>query len=138
MFKTKNSQQDNDEPKGDEYISKVAPAALALDHDHIRFPYASLLPLTARATGIPGMNERPWSKMNWNVFYGDAPAVYSISLRRELPDTMKSSIRARRTLSEGLLMALATKTGRRPSMAEASQNAAMDQAESMLALGKPA
>ena len=68
MFKPKNSQQDNDEPKGDEYISKVAPAALALDHDHIRFPYASLLPLTARATGIPGMNERPWSKMNWNVF----------------------------------------------------------------------
>jgi hypothetical protein len=51
---------------------------------------------------------------------------------------MKNSLRARRTLSEGLLMALATKTGRRPSMAEASQNAAMDQAESLLALGKPA
>lgn len=138
MFKRRNPKQENDEPKMDEYVSKVAPAALALDHDHIRFPYACLLPLTARATGIPGMNERPWSKMNCNVFYGDAPAVYSISLRRELPDTMKNSIRARRTLSEGLLMALATKTGRRPSMAEASQNAAMDQAESMLALGKPA
>ena len=63
--------------------------------------------------------------------------MYSISLRRELADAMKSSIRARRTLSEGLLMALATKTGRRPSMAESSQNQNMDQAESLLALGKP-
>jgi len=63
--------------------------------------------------------------------------MYSISLRRELADAMKSSIRARRTLSEGLLMALATKTGRRPSMAETSQNQNMDQAESLLALGKP-
>lgn len=34
-------------------------------------------------------------------------------------------------------MALATKTGRRPSMAETSQNQNMDQAESLLALGKP-
>ena len=96
MFKRRNVLPENVEPKNDEYVSKVAPAALALDHDHIRFPHASLLPLTARAAGIPGMNERPWSKMNWNVFYGDAPAVYSVSLRRELPDTMKSSIRARR------------------------------------------
>lgn len=63
--------------------------------------------------------------------------MYSISLRRELADAMKSSIRARRTLSEGLVMALATKTGRRPSMAETSQNMSMDQAESLLALGKP-
>lgn len=138
MFKRQSSHSEQEEAGSQDYISKVAPAALALDHDHIRFPHASLLPLSARAAGIPGMNERPWSRMSWSVFYGDAPAVYSISLRRELPDAMKSSIRARRTLSEGLLMALATRTGRRPSMAEASQNAAMDQAESMLALGKPA
>ena len=137
MFKRTNIHNKKPMAKIAEYVSKVAPAALALDQDHIRFPMPSLA-TTARATGLPGTNERPWSQMNYNVFYGDAPTVYSISLRRELPDTMKSSIRARRTLSEGLLMALATKTGRRPSMAETSQNATMDQAESMLALGKPA
>jgi hypothetical protein len=131
------SQPQQDDAKAAEYISRVAPAALALDQDHIRFPEAVLLPITARAAGLPGASERPWSRMSYNVFYGGTPTMYSISLRRELADAMKSSIRARRTLSEGLLMALATKTGRRPSMAETSQNQNMDQAESLLALGKP-
>jgi hypothetical protein len=131
------SQPQQDDAKAAEYISRVAPAALALDQDHIRFPSAVLLPITARAAGLPGASERPWSRMSYSVFYGGTPTMYSISLRRELADAMKSSIRARRTLSEGLLMALATKTGRRPSMAETSQNQNMDQAESLLALGKP-
>jgi hypothetical protein len=131
------SQPQQDDAKAAEYVSRVAPAALALDQDHIRFPQAVLLPITARAAGLPGASERPWSRMSYSVFYGGTPTMYSISLRRELADAMKSSIRARRTLSEGLLMALATKTGRRPSMAETSQNQNMDQAESLLALGKP-
>lgn len=38
--------------------------------------------------------------------------------------------RARRTLSEGLLMALTAETGRHPSTAEAMQDSAMDQTES--------
>ena len=138
MFKQpKSSQPQADDAKAAEYVSRVAPAALALDQDHIRFPAAVLLPITARAAGLPGASERPWSRMSFSVFYGGTPTMYSISLRRELADAMKSSIRARRTLSEGLLMALATKTGRRPSMAETSQNQNMDQAESLLALGKP-
>lgn len=138
MFKRNKQSSDTEAPKQNEYVSKVAPAALALEQDHIRFPGGVLLPLTARAVGVPGMNERPWSRMSYSVFYGDSPAVYSISLRREPPDTMRSALRARRTLSEGLLMALAAKTGRRPSTAEAMQDSAMDQAESALALGKPA
>lgn len=137
MFKRSQSLE-IETPKQNEYVSRVAPAALALEQDHICFPGGILLPLTARAVGVPGMSERPWSRMSYSVFYGDAPAVYSISLRRELPDTMRSALRARRTLSEGFLMALATKTGRRPSTAEAMQDSAMDQAESALALGKPA
>lgn len=137
MFKRNQPPPQHDDAKAAEYISKVAPAALALDQDHIRFPSAVLLPITARAAGLPGASERPWSRMSYSVFYGGTPTMYSISLRRELADSMKSSIRARRTLSEGLLMALATKTGRRPSMAETSQNQNMDQAESLLALGKP-
>jgi hypothetical protein len=135
MFKRKKPPLAEADSSG--YVAKVAPAALSLEQDHIRFPGAALLPLTARASGLPGTSERPWSHMSCSVFYGQAPAMYSISLRRELADAMKSSLRARRTLSEGFLMALAAKTGRRPSMAEASQNMSMDQAESLLALGKP-
>lgn len=129
---------DSEATKHSEYVSKVAPAALALGQDHILFPGGVLLPLTARAVGVPGMNERPWSRMSYSVFYGDSPAVYSVSLRREPPETMRSALRARRTLSEGFLMALAAKTGRRPSTAEAVQDSALDRAESALALGKPA
>ena len=47
-------------------------------------------------------------------------------------------LRARRTLFEGFMMALAEKTGRRPSMAERSADHAMDAAESELTFGKPA
>jgi len=52
-------------------------------------------------------------------------------MRREPPDVLRGSLRARRTLFEGFMMALADKTGRRPSMAERS-------AESELTFGKPA
>jgi hypothetical protein len=120
-----------------DYVSRVAPAALELEQDYLTFPHSHLLPLTARAAGLPGMNERPWSRMNYSVFFSGVPAIFSVTLRREHPDVMKNTIRARRTLSEGLLMALANKTGRRPSTAEAMQNTAMDGAESALALGKP-
>jgi len=120
-----------------DYISRVAPAALELKQDYLTFPHSHLLPLTARAAGLPGMNERPWSRMSYAIFFSGAPAIFSVTLRREHPDVMKNTIRARRTLSEGFLMALANKTGRRPSTAEAIQNSAMDGAESALALGKP-
>lgn len=120
-----------------DYVSRVAPAALELEQDYLTFPHSHLLPLTARAAGLPGMNERPWSRMSYSVFFSGVPAIFSVTLRREHPDVMKNTIRARRTLSEGLLMALANKTGRRPSTAEAMQNTAMDGAESALALGKP-
>ena len=127
MFKRNKQSSGIEAPKHNEYVSKVAPAALALEQDYILFPGGVLLPLTARAVGVPGMNERPWSRMSYSVFYGDSPAVYSISLRRESPDTMRSALRARRTLSEGLLMALTAKTGIHPSTAEAMQDSAMDQ-----------
>jgi hypothetical protein len=64
--------------------------------------------------------------------------VYSLSLRREPPDTLRGSLRARRTLFEGLMMAVAEKTGRRPSLAEQAADQAMDAAESAVTLGKPA
>ncbi len=121
----------------EQYLSAVAPQALEVREDYLAFPQVVLLPITARGNGVPGMVEKPWSRLNVGAFYADAPLLYSISLRRESPDVMKTGLRARRTLMEGFLMAAAEKTGRRPSMAEHMTDSAMDQAESMLSFGKP-
>jgi len=120
------------------FHATVASPAVSLAEDYVIFPKVVLLPLGARGVGVPGMTERPWSRLSAEVFCGgSAPVIYSVSIQREAPDTMRSNLRARRTLMEGLLLAAAEKTGRRPSMAEKVTDTAMDAAESSLALGKP-
>lgn len=127
------------QPEKDSYKAEVAPEAVDVQEDHIIFPGGVMLPLSARGTGnVPGVTERPWASLSADAFMGGGlPAIYSLALRREPPDAMRSSLRARRTVFEGVLMAASEKIGRRPSMAEASQSAAMDAAESEIALGKP-
>ena len=119
-----------------DYQSAVASQAFETGEDYLIFPKAVLLPVTTRGSGVPGM-ERPWKRLNAEVFYQGLPMIYSLSLRREPPDAMKSGLRARRTLMEGALTALAMKTGRRPSAAENMTDHAMEQAESALTLGSP-
>jgi hypothetical protein len=120
------------------YRAAVASPAISLAEDYLLFPKAVVLPITARGTGVPGMTERPWSRLRAETFFASsAPVIYSLTIHREPPDTMQSNLRARRTLMEGLLLAAAEKTGRRPSMAEKITDTAMDAAESSLALGKP-
>ena len=126
------------EPKEIPFITSIAPEAVELGEDHLVFPGGVLLPLSARGTGVPGMPERPWSRLSADLFYTGLPVIYSVTLRREPPDALRGSLRARRTLFEGVMLALAEKTGRRPSMAEQASDTAMDAAESHLSLGKPA
>jgi hypothetical protein len=122
----------------EEFRSVVASSAISLVEDYLIFPKTVVLPVTARGAGVPGMTERPWSQMRCDIFFkGDAPVIYSLSIEREPPDTMRTNLRARRTIMEGILMAAAEKTGRRPSMAERVTDTALDAAESELALGKP-
>ena len=121
-----------------DFIASIAPEAVEVREDHLVFPGGILLPLSARGTGVPGMADRPWSRLSADLFYTNLPLLYSLTLRREPPDTLRGSLRARRTLFEGMMMALAEKTGRRPSMAERASDSAMDAAESVLTLGKPA
>jgi len=116
----------------------VAPEAVEVGEDHLVFPGGVLLPLSARGSGVPGMPDRPWSRLSADVFYTNLPTIYSLALRREPPDVLRGSLRAKRTLFEGFMLAMAEKTGRRPSMAERSADTAMDAAESELSLGKPA
>jgi hypothetical protein len=116
----------------------VAPEAVEVGEDHLVFPGGVLLPLSARGSGVPGMPDRPWSRLSADVFYTNLPTIYSLALRREPPDVLRGSLRAKRTLFEGFMLAMAEKTGRRPSMAERSADTAMDAAESELSLGRPA
>ena len=120
------------------FPASIAPEAVELGEDHLVFPGGVLLPLSARGAGVPGMPDRPWSRLSADLFYAGLPLIYSVTLRREPPDALKGSLRARRTLFEGVMLALAEKTGRRPSMAEQASDTAMDAAESHLTLGKPA
>jgi hypothetical protein len=120
------------------FLASIAPEAVELGEDHLVFPGGVLLPLSARGAGVPGMPDRPWSRLSADLFYTGLPLIYSVTLRREPPDALKGSLRARRTLFEGVMLALAEKTGRRPSMAEQASDTAMDAAESHLTLGKPA
>jgi hypothetical protein len=121
-----------------EYRTAVAPQAVELGEDRLSFPGGVMLPLSLRSKGGPGMPARPWSRLSALDFYASVPSVFSLSLRREPPDMLRGSLRARRTLFEGLMLALAEKTGRRPSLAEQVTDQAMDAAESAITLGKPA
>jgi hypothetical protein len=126
------------DPTNEPYQLSVAPEAVEVGEDHLVFPGGVLLPLSARGSGVPGMLDRPWSRLSADVFYTNLPTIYSLALRREPPDVLRGSLRAKRTLFEGFMLAMAEKTGRRPSMAERSADTAMDAAESELSLGKPA
>jgi hypothetical protein len=74
--------------------------------------------------------------MDCNVFYGNGLAVYATALNHEFPDAMENSLWARGTSSGDLLLALATRIGKRPSVPKAFEVATMHQAESILAIGK--
>jgi len=120
-----------------EYKRAVAPAGLEKTEDMVLFPEVVMLPISARGGGAIGMPNRPWSLINSNLFVDRLPAIYSLTVHCEPPDSTRSSLTKRRTLAEGFLNAVAAKTGRRPTMAESLQNTAMDAAESEISLGRP-
>lgn len=122
----------------EQFIAAVAPQALEIDEDRIRFPNGTLLPLAVREAGTPGDASRPMTNLHAGELLRDIPAFYSATFRRELPDTLRGTLRAKRTVFEGVLMALAEKTGRRPSSAEQATDQALDAAESALARGAAA
>ena len=131
-------QNDQTLKQHEQYRAAVAPQAVELGEDRLFFPGGVMLPLSLRGKGVPGMSARAWSRLNIQDFYINTPSVYSITLRREAPDVLRGSLRARRTLFEGLMLAMAEKTGRRPSLAEQAADHAMDAAESAVTLGRPA
>ncbi|MDW8185952.1 MAG: hypothetical protein RMM07_11945 [Anaerolineae bacterium] len=122
----------------EEWTAAVAPEGLELREDQISFPEGELLPLTVREGRLPGDPGRPLARLQAGELLGGFPASYSVALRREPPDIARQALRARRTLLEGVLPALAEETGRRPSMAEQAADVALDRAEWAVQMGAPA
>ena len=112
------------EPQDQSAASNVSEAVEELD-SHLLFSGGYLLPVSARGSGVLGMADRPWSRLTVEVFYPDLSVIYSVALRRESPDGLRGSLRARRTLFEGFVLALAEKIGHCPSMAERSADHAV-------------
>ncbi|MCX7634548.1 MAG: hypothetical protein N2Z74_02240 [Syntrophales bacterium] len=120
----------------DQIHAQTAPDAFSLSEDYLLFPEGGLFPLTLRSTGLI---HKGWNGLRSADFIAPGiPMFYSLTLRRLQPDTAGHALRARRTFMEGVLMALAEKTGRRPSMAEQAVDHSLDAAESRLAMGDPA
>ena len=81
--------------ESDDFRSIVAAASFKIGRDYLQFPKVVVLPVTARGVGVPGMSERPWSRLHADIFFaGNAPIMYSLSIYREPPDTMQSNLRA--------------------------------------------
>ena len=133
------STKPNNAQIAEEYQRAVAPASFekGLTDDYLVISDTVLLPISVRGGGVPGTPDRPWSKLRIATFINEAPAIFSLTIRREPPDSVRTSMKARRTLTEGALTALAVKTGRRPSMAENANDTAMDATESRVAMGEP-
>ena len=89
------------------------------------------------AKGCRECQSDPGRSLSAQDFSINTPLIYSIALRRESPDVLRGSLRARRTLFEGLMLAMAEKTVE-TLMAEQAADHAMDAAESAVTLGKPA
>ena len=87
-----------------DFISFIAPEAVEVRENHLVFPVCLLLPLSARGETVPGIADCPWSRFSSDLFYTNLPLFYSITLWREPPDTLRGSLRARRTSPLELLI----------------------------------
>ena len=52
----------------DQFAAAFASEAVEVLEDHLLFPGGYLLPLSARGTGVPGMADRPWSRLSADIF----------------------------------------------------------------------
>jgi hypothetical protein len=52
----------------DQFAASIASEAVEVLEDHLLFPSGYLLPLSARGSGVPGLADRPWSRLTSDVF----------------------------------------------------------------------
>ena len=78
----------------DQFAASIASEAVEILEDHLLFPGGYLLPLSARGSGVPGMADRPWSRLSAEVFFPNLPVMYSLSMRRAPPDVLRGSLRS--------------------------------------------
>ena len=87
----------------DQLAASIASEAVEVLEDHLLFPGGYLLPFSARGSGVPGMADHPWSRLTSDIFYPNLSVMYSLAMRREPPDVLRGSLRARRTVLEFIM-----------------------------------
>jgi hypothetical protein len=63
----------------EQFAVSIASEAVEVLEDHLLFPGGYLLPLSARGGGVPGMPDRPWSRLTADVFFPNLPVMYSLA-----------------------------------------------------------
>ncbi len=133
LFAPKRPQIPVDDPG---YADRVAPQALELLPDAVRFPHAVMFPISARAEGVTPGARNPWSKLRPKAVLTGYPMLYSVAVHKLLPAEAKKAAKRRRVVTEALAQIMAEKAKRRPSMAEVATVQALDGVESAVALGE--
>ena len=104
----------------DQFAASIASEAVGILEDHLLFPGGYLLPLSARGTGLPGMADRPWSRLTADVFY----PICRCCILSPCAASHQMFCVALCGLFEGFMMALAEKN-RPPSFAGAWEHEAL-------------
>jgi len=118
------------------YADRVAPQAVEVLPDALRFPHAMLLPISARAENpVPGARN-PWRNLRPEVILTGFPMLYSVAVQKLLPAEAKKAAKRRRVVTEAVARIMAEKAKRRPSGAEMATIRALDGIESAVALGE--
>jgi len=118
------------------YPDRVAPQAVEVLPDALRYPRALLLPISARAeNATPGTNTNPWGSLRPETVLTGFPMLYSVAVHKLPPAEAKKAAKRRRVVTEALAQVMAEKAKRRPSSAEVATVQALDGVESAVALG---
>jgi len=118
------------------YSARVAPQAVELLPDAVRYPNALLLPITARAEkAMPGMRNNPWPQLRPETILTGFPMLYSVAIQKLPPAEVKKIAKRQRTLMEGFSRVVAEKAKRSPSTAEVLTVRNLEAVESALSLG---
>jgi hypothetical protein len=118
------------------YADRVAPQAVEVLPDALRFPRALLLPISARAEGtLPGARN-PWHNLRPDIILTGFPMLYSVAVHKLLPAEAKKAAKRRRVVMEAMAQVMAEKAKRRPSSAEVGTINALDGVASAVSLGE--
>ncbi len=124
-------------PEAQAFVDRLAPEALEVEQDALRFPgRAYLLPLSLRTDkALPGDPNSPWKGLTPEFFFAGFPMVFSLALQLLPPAEAQQQVRFRRASVEAITELLQQRLGRRPNPAEIQALQHLQEVEGALAIG---